>query len=107
MSAWDDLSTSDRLFGVGRPDAWAVGRSGGSYEAPCWWNISFVASPYASIDTIAALSNGRLWRWGISRDVLRSTRVSPRVLLGILMFSSYSNSWLTRGGSEPGSSTLV
>ena len=55
MSAWGDFSTSDTLLGVGRSDACAVGRSGESLEAP---TISLVASPFASIDTIAAWSNG-------------------------------------------------
>ena len=58
MSAWGDFSTSDTLFGVGRSDACAVGRSGESLEAPYWRTISLVASPLASIDTMAAWSNG-------------------------------------------------
>ena len=58
MSAWGDLSTSDTLLGVGRFDACAVGRSGESLEAQCWRTISLVASPFASIDTIAAWFNG-------------------------------------------------
>ena len=39
MSAWGDFSTSDTLFGVGRSDACAVGRSGESLEAPWWHKI--------------------------------------------------------------------
>ena len=59
ISAWGDFSTLDTLFGVGRSDACAVGRSDESFEAPCWRTTSSVASPFASIDTIAA--------WFISR----------------------------------------
>ena len=44
---------------------------------------------------------------GISRDVSRSTRVSPCVLLGIFTFSSHSNSWLTRGGIGAGALDIV
>ena len=62
MSAWGDFSTSDILLGVSRSDACAIGRFGESLEAPCWRTISLVASPFASIDTLAAGSNGRLWR---------------------------------------------
>ena len=98
MSAWGDVSTSDTLLGVGRSYACAVGRSGESLEAPCWRTISLVASPFASIDTIAAWSNGRPWRWAYSRDASRSARVPPRVLPGISTYPSYPNSWLTRGG---------
>ena len=58
MSAWGDFSTSDTLLGVGGSDACAVGRSGESLEAPCWRTISLVASPLASIHTIAAWFNG-------------------------------------------------
>ena len=97
MSAWGDFSTSDTFFGVGRSDACAVTRSGESFEAPCWRTISLVASPFASIDTIAAWSNGRPWRWAYSCDALRSARVSPRILPGISTYPSYSNSRLTRG----------
>ena len=43
----------------------------------------------------------------ISRDVSRSTQVSPRVLLGIFTFSSHSNSWLTRGGIGAGALDIV
>ena len=82
MSAWDDFSTSETLLGVGRSDSCAVGRSGESLEAPCWRIISLVASPFASIDTIAAWSNGIPWRWAYSRDASRNARVSPRVLSG-------------------------
>ena len=82
MSAWDDFSTSETLLGVGRSDSCAVGRSGESLKAPCWRIISLVASPFASIDTIAAWSNGIPWRWAYSRDVSRNARVSPRVLSG-------------------------
>ena len=32
-------------------------------ETPCWWIILLLASTFASIDTIAAWSNGRPWRW--------------------------------------------
>ena len=102
MSAWGDFSTSDTLFGVGRSDACAVGRSGESLEAPCWRTISLVASPFASIDTIAAWSNGRPWRWAYSRDASHNARVSPRVLPGISTYPSYSNSRLTRGGIGAG-----
>ena len=59
MFAWGDSSTSDTLLDVGRSDACAVGRSGKYLEAPCWRTISLVASPFASIDTIAAWSNGK------------------------------------------------
>ena len=59
MSAWGDVSTSDILFGVGRSDACAVGKSGESSEAPCWQTISLAVSVFASIDTIAAWSSGR------------------------------------------------
>ena len=58
MSAWGDFSTSDTLSGVGRSDACAIDKSGESLEAPCRRIISLVASPSASIDTIAAWSNG-------------------------------------------------
>ena len=79
-----------------------VGRSGESSEAPCWRKISLVGSPFASIDTIAAWSNGRLWRWAHFRDASRSARVAPRVLPGTSTYPSYPNSWLTRGGIEAG-----
>ena len=102
MSAWGDVSTSDTLLDVGRSYACAVGRSGESLKAPCWRTISLVASPFASIDTIAAWSNGRPWRWAYSRDASRSARVSPRVLPGICTYPSYSNSWLTRVGIGAG-----
>ena len=36
MSAWGDFSMSDTLLDEGRSDAFAVGRSGESLEAPCW-----------------------------------------------------------------------
>ena len=102
MSAWGDFSTSDTLLCVGMSDACAVGRSGEFLEAPCWRRVWLVASPFASIDTIAAWSNGRLWRWAYSRDASRSARVSPRVLPGIFTYSSYSNSRLMRGGIGAG-----
>ena len=98
MSAWGDSSTSDILFGVRRSDACAVGRSGESLKVPCWRTIPLFASPFASIDTIAVWSIGRLWRWAYSRDASCSARVSPRVLPGISTYPSYSNSRLTRGG---------
>ena len=107
MSAWGDFSTSDTLLGVDRSDACAIGKSGESLEAPCRRIISLVASPFASIDTIAAWSNGKPWRWAYSRDVSRNARVSPRVLPGISTYPSYSISRLTHGGVEPGSSTFV
>ena len=75
MSAWGDVSTSDTLFGVGRSDACAVVRSGESFDASCWRTFSLVALPFARIDTIAAWSNGRPWRWAYSRDASRSARV--------------------------------
>ena len=79
MSAWGDFSTSDILLGVGsRSDACAIGSSGESLEAPCWRTISLVASPFASVDTIAAWSNGRPWRWAYSRDASH-TRVLPGI----------------------------
>ena len=84
-------------MGVGRSDACAVGRSGESLEAPCWRTISLVASPFANIDAKAAWSNGRPWRWAYSRDASRNGRVSPRVLSGISIYPSCSNSRLTRG----------
>ena len=102
MSAWGDFSTSGTLLGVGRSDACAVDRSGESLEAPCWRTIPLVASPFASIDIITAWPNGRPWRWAYSRDASRSARVSPRVLPGISMYPSYSNSRLTRGGIGAG-----
>ena len=102
MSAWGDVSTSDTLLGVGRSGASAVGRSGVSLEAPCWQTISLVASPFASVDTIAAWSNGRPWRWAYSRDVSRNARVLPRVLPGISTYPSYTISWLTREGIGAG-----
>ena len=102
MSALGDFSTSDTLLGVGRSNACAVGRFGESLEAPCWRTISLVASPFASIDTMAAWSNGIPWRWAYSRDASRNARVSPRVLPGISIYPSYSNSRLTRGGIGAG-----
>ena len=76
MSARGDFSTSGTLLlGIGRSDACEVGRSGESLEAPCWRTISLVASPFASIDTIAAWSNGIPWRWTYSRDASRNARV--------------------------------
>ena len=57
MSARGDVSTSDTLFGVGRSDACADDRSG---EAPCWRTISFITSPFSSINTMAAWFNDRL-----------------------------------------------
>ena len=98
MCAWGDFSTLDTLFGVGRSDACAVGRFGEYFEAPCWRTVSLIASPFASIDAIAARSNGRPWRWAYSRDTSSSAWVSPRVLPGISTYPSYSNSRLTRGG---------
>ena len=65
---------------MGGSDECAVGRSG---EAPCWQTLSFSASPFSSIYTMAAWPNGRPWRWTYSRDVSRGARVSPRVLSGI------------------------
>ena len=97
MSVWGAFYTSDTLLGVGRSDACAVDRSGESLEAPCWRTISLVASPFASIDTIAAWSNGIPWRWACSRDASCNARVSPRVLPGISTYPSNCNSWLTRG----------
>ena len=102
VSAWGAVSTSDTLLGVGRSGACAVGSSGVSLEAPCWRTISLVASPFASIDTIAAWSNGRIWRWAYSRDVSHNARVLPRVLPGISKYRSYTISWLTRGGIGAG-----
>ena len=102
MSAWGDFSTSDTLLSVVRSDACAVGRSGESLEAPCWRTISLVASSFASINTIAAWSNGIPWRWAYSRDASRNVRVSPRVLPGISTYPSCSNSRLTRGGIGAG-----
>ena len=102
MFAWGDFSISDTLFGAGRSDACAVGRSGESLEAPCWQTISLVAAPFASIDTIAAWSNGRRRRWTYSRDASRSARVSPRALTGISTYPSYSNSRITREGIGAG-----
>ena len=97
-----DVSTSDILFGVGRSDACAVGRSGESFEASCWRTISLVASPFVSIDTIAACSIGRLWPWANFRHALRSARVLPRVLPGISTHPSYSNSRLRHEGTGAG-----
>ena len=102
MSAWGDFSTSDTLLGVGRSGACAIGRTGESLKAPCRRTISLVASPFASIDTITAWSNGRPWRWAYSRDASRNARVSPRVLPGIFTYPSYSNSRLTHGGIGAG-----
>ena len=104
MSAWNDFSASDTLLGVDRYDECAVVRSGESLEAPCWRTIPLVASPFASIDTIVAWSNGTPWRWAFSRDASGSSRVSPRVLLliGISTFPSYSSSGLTRRGIGAG-----
>ena len=79
-----------------------VGRSGESLKAPCWPTISLVASPFASIDTIAAWSNGIPWRWAYSRHASRNARVSPRVLPSISTYPSCSNSRLTRGGIGAG-----
>ena len=87
---------------MGRSDACAVGSSGESFEALCWRTISLVDSLFASIDTIAAWSYCRPWRWAYSRDALRSAQVSPSVLLGISTYSSYSNSRLTCGGIGAG-----
>ena len=42
MSEWGDFSTSETLFGVGRSDACAVGRSIESLEAPCWHKIEII-----------------------------------------------------------------
>ena len=80
VTAWGNFSTLDTLFGVGRSDAFAVGRSGESLEVPCWRTISSVASPFASIDAITAWFIGRTWRWAYSRYVSYSARISPRVL---------------------------
>ena len=102
VSAWGDFSTLDTFFGVGRSNACAVGRSGKSFEAPCWRTISSVASPFASIDTITAWFIGRTWHWGYSRYVSCSARISPRVLPGISTYPLYSNSRLTRGGIGAG-----
>ena len=102
VSACGDFSTVDTFFGVGRSDACAVGRSGESFEAPSWRTISLVASPFASIDTIAAWFIGRTWRWAYSRYVSYSSRISPHVLPGISTYPSYSNSRLTRGGIGAG-----
>ena len=102
LPVWGDFSTSDTLLGVGRSDACAIGKSGESLEAPCRRIISLVASPFASIDTIAAWSNGKPWRWAYSRDASRNARVSPRVLPGISTYPSYSNSRLTHGGGGTG-----
>ena len=92
VSAWGDLSTLDTFFGVGRSDACAVGRSSESFEVPCWWTISLVASPFI----------GRTWRWAYSRYVSYSARISPRVLAAISTYPSYSNLRLTRGGIGAG-----
>ena len=54
------------------------------------------------IDTKAAWSNGRPWRWGYSRDASCIARVSPRVLPGISTYPSCANSRLTRGGIGAG-----
>ena len=102
MSAWGDFSTSGTLLGVVRSDACAVGRSGESLGAPCWRTSSLDASPFASIDTIAAWSSGIPWRWAYSRDASRSARVSPRVLPTISTYPSCSSSRLTRGGIGAG-----
>ena len=102
MSAWGGFSASDTLLGVGRSDSCAVGRSGEPLEAPCWRTISLVAAPFASIDTIAAWSNGRPWQWAYSRDASRDARVSLRVLPGISTYPSFSSSRLTRGGIRAG-----
>ena len=59
MSAGGDFSTSDTLFGVARSDACVVGRSGESFEAPCWRTISLVDSPFANTETIDVWFNGR------------------------------------------------
>ena len=56
----------------------------------------------ASIDTIAAWSSGRPWRWAYSRDASLNIMVSPRVLPGISTYPSYTNSRLTRGGIGAG-----
>ena len=106
MSAWGDFSTSDTLFGVGRSDAYVVGRSGVSLEAPCWRIISLVAPPFVSIDTIAAWFSGRPWRWAYTRDVSRHARVLPRVLPGISTYPSYTISGLTGGGIGAGESDV-
>ena len=73
-----------------------------SLEAPCRRTLSSVASPFSSIDTIAAWFNGRPWRWAYSRDALRSARVSPRVLPHISTYPSFFNSRPTRGGIGAG-----
>ena len=102
VSACGDLSTLDTFFGVGRSDTRAVSRSSESFEVPCWWTISLVASPFASIDTTAAWLIGRTWRWAYSRYVSYSARISPRVLAAISTYPSYSNLRLTRGGIGAG-----
>ena len=102
VSAWGVFSTLDTFFGVGRSDACAVGRSGESFEGPCWRTISSIASPFASIDTITAWFIGRTWLWAYSRYVSYSARISPRVLPGISRYSTYSNSRLTRGEFDIG-----
>ena len=61
-----------------------------------------VASPSASIDTIAVWFIRRMWQWAYSRYVLYSAWISPRVLPGISTYLSYSNSWLPRGGIGAG-----
>ena len=103
MSTWDDVSTSDTLLGVVRSVACAVGRSGESLERPCWRTISLIASPFASIDTIAAWFNGRSWRWVYSRDASRNecTGLAARPP-GHFQVSSCSNSRLRRGGIGAG-----
>ena len=61
-----------------------------------------VASPSASIDTIAVWFIRRMWQWAYSRYVLYSAWISPRVLPSISTYLSYSNSWLPRGGIGAG-----
>ena len=83
---------------MGGSDACAVGTSGESFEAAYWRTISLIASPFSSVDTIAAWSKGRPWRWVYSRYASRSVGVSPRVLPGISTYPSYSNLRLMHGG---------
>ena len=94
ISACGDAFASETLVGAGTSDARAVGRSG---EAPCWRTISCTASPLPNIDTKAAWSDGRQWRWAYARDESHTARVSPRVLMGISTYFSCANSRLTRG----------
>ena len=99
ISACDDVSASNTLPGVCRSDTNAFGRYG---EVSCWRMISCAASPLVNIDTKAAWSNGRPWRWAYFRDASRIARVSPRILLGVSTYSSCASLRLTRGGIGAG-----